>query len=952
LTILDQMQSLGRAVAVALAALTVFASSAQADFGVRPGSFQASMLDSSGSVVGEPQAGAHPFAQQVELAFNTIVHHFPGSGPDPDPDGAVKTIVTDLPPGLVGNTRGVPQCAQSDFPPSDPSGSGPSRCPTASQVGVAASRVGGESGHEPTTASLAPVYNLVPPKGVIARLGFVQIVPIVIDIKLRTGDDYGITASVKNVSQLVNVYAVSITLWGVPADSSHDAERYESGAGFPGVHEDSSHPLPSGLPRTPFISNPTRCGVESTTSLAVDSWQDPGNLLHYTAPEPMSFTGCNQLEFDPTIEAKPTTNLADAPSGLEFDLHTPQNEDVEGHEDPDGFASAHLRDAVVALPTGMTVNPSAAAVLDACSMAQVGISASGQANGSPVACPNASKIGTVEAVSPAIDHPLPGSLYLASQSDNPFDGLMALYLVLDDPESGLLIKLAGRVDLDRRTGQVTLGFANSPQLPVEDLRLRFFEGPRAVLKTPTACGEHTTTATLTPWSSPEGAVATRSSSFSIGRGPNGGACLPDGAAAPSQPTFTAGTLDPTARAFSPFVLKLARADGSQPLKAIDFTLPEGLLGRLVGVTYCSDAALAVAAGKSGKAEQASPSCPAAARVGRVDVGAGAGPTPVYISGNAYLAGPYKGAPLSLAFVTPAVAGPFDLGDIVVRSALYVDPDTAQIRAVSDPLPTILQGIPLDIRSIALSLDRPRFTLNPTDCDPASVLGGATSVFGQSAALSSPFQVDECGRLRFKPKLALKLSGPTHRSAHPALRAAVRMPGRGANLARATVTLPETELLENAHIGAICSRAEYADDDCSASSVYGYAKVWSPLLDQPLQGSVYLRANGGQHKLPDLVASLDGQVHIDLVGHVDSTRARIRVRFNSLPDAPVSKFVLTMQGGRKGLFANNTDLCRASPRANVMLEGQNRTVVETSPLVDAGCGTSKTFNSKHTSRGKR
>jgi hypothetical protein len=672
--------------------------------------------------------------------------------------------------------------------------------------------------------------------------------------------------------------------------------------------------------------------VPGQSRFGLTSWQEHSDGPRFSPP--VEATGCDQLEFDPKIDVKPTTNLADAPTGLEFEMRIPQNEDVNG------LATAHLRDAVVKLPEGMTINPPSAEGLGACSMAQVGIGADAVPNGNPVSCPDASKLGTLEAESPAVDHPLKGEVFLAKQGDNPFGSLIALYLVIEDPETGLLVKLPGRVDPDPQTGQLTATFNNNPQLPVEGLRLKFFEGPHAALKTPSACGAHETTGTLTPWSAPEAPSAPVSSFFELTGGPSGGGCLPTGGAAPNTPSFEAGTLDPTAKAFTPFVLKLARADGTQPLVAVDTTLPRGLTARLAGTIYCPDAALAAAAGKAGKAEQAQPSCPASSHVGVVNVGAGAGSTPLNVQGQAYLAGPYKGAPLSMAIVTPAVAGPFDLGTVVVRTALYVDPVTTQVRAVSDEVPRILQGIPLNIRSIALRMDRPQFTLNPTSCNPMSVDGSALSAFGQSAPLSSPFQVGECGLLGFKPKLAIRFSGaPPRRGGYPKLTATLRMPAGGANIARAQVTMPKTEFLENAHIRTICTRVQYTAEACPPASVYGYAKAWSPLLDQPLEGPVYLRSS--DNKLPDLVASLDGQIHVDLVGRITSSNARIRNTFDLVPDAPVSKFVLTMQGGKKGLLVNSTNLCKAKPRASLQFDAQNGKVADSSPLVKvAGCGKKK------------
>jgi hypothetical protein len=1040
-------------IAVALLGLLAFASSSHAVFGVQPGGFESSLLDESGAVVNPSQAGAHPGGQQIRFTFNTK----PSEGGGPDPDGNVKTIVTDLPPGLLGDPQASPLCAQKDFPPLDFGGY--SRCPTSAQVGVATLDIGLGSGAPfPPGVFKTGVYNLVPPKGVLARIGFVFLVPIIVDIKLRTSGDYGLTATVSNASTAVNIYGSTVTLWGVPADSSHDALRFRPGQFSPGEADGS--PLPANLPLTPFFTNPTRCGVDLTTGLQVDSWADPGNFLSYTST-PMSFTGCDQVEFDPSIEAKPTTTLADAPTGLDFHLHLPQHDTLAQNEvqslhvlategqlklgfegetttdlafnaggsevrsalealpaigagnvgvsggpgdatgstpyaivfkdalrrtdveeltvedgtaplqitggsgtfpgqasvattipgSPEGSvgaesATAHLRDAVVKLPAGMTVNPPSADVLAACSLSQVGMSSAGVADGNPVTCPDASILGKATVITPSLDHPLPAVVYLARQNENPFGSLLAIYLVIDDPESGIRIKLPGKIEPDPVTGQLTVSFRENPQTPVEDIRMSFFGGPHASLKTPAACGTHTVTSALTPWTAPEGETKTPSSSFALTNGPGGGACPPAGAGAPNQFSFVAGTADPTAKAYTPFSLKLSRADGTQQLSKIDTTLPKGLIGKLAGVPYCPDAALAAAANKSGKAEQAASSCPAASQVGTVDVGSGAGPTPIYVSGKAYLAGPYKGAPLSLAVITPAVAGPFDLGTVVVRNALYVEPETAQVHAVSDPLPTILQGIPLNLRSVAIKLDRPDFTLNPTNCDPLAITGSALSVFNQAAALSSPFQVDECGRLGFKPSLRFSLKGETKRSGNPAVTAVLKAPKGDANIAKTTVLLPSTSFIDNNHISNPCTRVQFNENACPAKSVLGIARAFTPLLDEPLEGPVYFRANGGERELPDLVADLNGQIHVTLVGFIDSVgkkgseKRRVRTRFANVPDAPVSKFVLRLYGGKRGLIENSVNLCRSPGAATVQMDAQNGKTHDFDTPFAAKCGAKK------------
>jgi hypothetical protein len=535
-----------------------------------------------------------------------------------------------------------------------------------------------------------------------------------------------------------------------------------------------------------------------------------------------------------------------------------------------------------------------------------------------------------------LDHPLPGSVYVATPHDNPFDSLLAIYIAVDDPISGVIVKLAGHVEADPQTGRLTTTFDDNPQLPFEDFKLKFFDGATAPLRTPAVCGTYATTSSLTPWSAPQsGPPDTPSDTYAIDQGPNGSGCATSEGAQANSPAFDAGTVTPVAGAYSPFVVNLHRDDGSQQFSSVTLTPPPGLVGKLTGIPYCPDAALAVAATKAGKAEQANPSCPAASQVGSVVAGAGAGPAPYHAQGHAYLTGPYKGAPLSLAIVTPAVAGPFDLGTVVVRTALYVDPESAQITAKSDPIPRILQGIPLDVRSIQIKMDRPDFTLNPTNCDPMIVSGTALSVLGHPAALAERFQVGQCAGLEFRPRLSFRLRGKTRRGGHPALRAVLTMPPGGANITGTSVALPHSEFLEQSHIRTICTRVQFAANACPAGAIYGRARAITPLLDQPLEGPVYLRSSS--NPLPDLVADLNGQIHVVLKGRIDSVHGGIRTTFGSVPDAPVTRFVLSMRGGKKGLLVNSRDICKRVNRATVKFDAQNGKIADFRPALRAQCG---------------
>jgi hypothetical protein len=885
------------------------------------------------------QAGSHPFGLTSIVAFNVAsVSKHEECGPGqrrygcPLPNADAKDVDVALPPGLVGNPLAVPACPQATF-----ESYLIENCPPDTQVGSLRLYFYGTG----TAPQYAPIYNVEPPPGQPAELGFTigGFFHIPIFFKLRSDGDYGLTTRFKSIAEADPVQTAVLRTWGTPAAAIHNGGRRGSGCPGPGG-------CASDVVAQPFLSLPTSCsGEELPIPFSGDSWQNPlETFTHFGTTHLPAVGGCNQLKFEPTLEARPTTNVADSPSGVKVDVHVPQNEEgPEGGEDPEGLATAHLRDTIVTLPKGLTVNPSSAAGLEGCSPAQVGLTSPEGATpirttADPAQCPDASKLGTVEVDTQLIDHPLPGSVYLATPYANPFKSLLALYISVNDPQTSTVVKLAGHVEVTS-DGQLTTTVTESPQLPFEDFKLDFFGGARAPLRTPALCGGYRTTSVLTPWSAPEsGEPAKPSDPYEISSGPNGHPCANTEAQEPNKPSFEAGTTSLTAAAFSPFVLHLHREDGSQVFSALNVNLPPGLIGKLAGVGECSDSALATAAAKSGAAEQASPSCPASSRLGSVNVAAGAGPSPFNAGGVAYLAGPYKGAPLSVAIVTPAVAGPFDLGTVVVRNALHVNPETAQVSVTSDPIPTQLQGIQLDVRSIDVNLDRNQFTLNPTNCERMAVGGTEVSSLGNSASLSSPFQVGECRKLGFAPKLAIRLKGKTKRTGHPALRAALTYPkGAYANIARAQVTLPHSEFLDQAHIGTVCTRVQFAANACPAASIYGHARAITPLLDNPIEGPVFLRYSS--HKLPDLVAALGGQINIDLAGKVDTGKGGgIRNTFEVVPDAPVSKFTLSLEGGKKGLLVNSENLCspKAKTHALAHFVAQNGKVSDTTPLISNDC----------------
>jgi hypothetical protein len=918
--------------------------------------FTAPLTDEDGSAA--TAAGSHPYQSTVDFGFPTEVAGIQLTGA-----GHPRDIFTELPRGLLGNPAATPVlCTELELTAG--------KCPDASQIGILSitTVVGEISAIAPGTS---PLYNMVAPVGSVASFGtsvagvgyFIHILGGV-----RTEGDYGLEGVGRDtLNPSANpIFHVEAQLWGDPSASTHDKIR--------GQCREVDTSCPVAAQKTSFLTMPSECsGKPLPFEVRSNSWEEPGVFkdAQYASADPegnpVSVDGCNGLEFKPTIEAQPSTNLAESPSGLDADLHQPQNLDL------DSSSTAALKDISVALPEGMTLNPSAADGLQGCSSAQVGmITAVGQSpshfDKALPSCPDASKIGTVEVSSPAlakrdaehkveldpetgepIPDPLEGSVYLARPFDNPFGSLLAIYLAIEDKEkTGIVAKLPGKITADPNTGQLVTTFSDGPELPIEDVRLHFFGGARSPLITPPLCGNHTITAKATPWSTPEGADVTTTDTFATSAFPGGGACPTSAGAAPNAPSFSAGTLAPQAGAYSPFVLKLLRSDGSQRLSGVDATLPPGLIGKLAGLTQCSEAQIAAAKAREapnmGAAELASPSCPASSQLGTVDVSAGAGPTPLHVQAKAYLTGPYKGAPIGIAVITPAIAGPFDLGTVVTRIALYINAESAQVHAVTDPFPKLLEGIPLDVRGASLKLDRPNFTLNPTSCEPMAINGNASTFAGGLASLRSPFQVGGCSSLGFKPNLDLRLIGGTKRGGHPALKATYKPRPGDANTKGLVVRLPRSAFLDQAHIRTICTRVQFAADSCPAAAQYGFVKAWTPLLEDPLEGPVWLRSSN--HKLPDLVFDLRGQIDVEVATRIDSVNGGIRARIESAPDAPLTKVILHMQGQKKGLIINSRDICQGSNRADVEMEGQNGKVADSKPQLKAKCGGQGKRHGKH------
>jgi len=866
-----------------------------------------------------PQAGAHPFSMTTTLGFN--------SRPEPEypekdfelPDEDPKDIRIIQMPGLVGNPTAVPRCTDAEFTVE--------ACPMSSQVGVAEITYSA-----PWNTSVFGVYNLVPPPGVAQKIGFkVVIVPVTVDLTVKEAPPYNILASLRNIPNVIPVYRSAVSLWGVPAAKVHDAERR-----IPG---------PVSISEEPYLTTPRACAGPLATEFEASSWTNPGffdkatAITHDDAGNPQGFIGCGKLGFNPSITAQPTSKAAQSPSGLDFSLEVKD----EGLTNPSEEATAHsdIRKVEVTLPEGFTTNPAIAEGLEVCTEAQL---ASEKAKSPPGAgCPNASKIGTVEVETPLLEENVNGSLFIAKPYENPFDSLLALYIVIKNPTLGIVVKQALEVKPDPVTGRLTTVAEDLPQLPFSSFRLHFREGARSPLATPPACGTHNVIATLYPWAG--GTPVTSSSAFQIISGPNSGPC-PSGGLPPFRPGLLAGMLNNRAGSYSPFNLRLSRTDSEQEFTRFSIKLPPGITGKLAGIPFCSDAAIEAAKHRTGTEEEQSPSCPKASEVGRTLAGAGVGPSPAYAPGKIYLAGPYNGSALSIAAITAAKVGPFDLGTVVIRQALKIDRETAEVfidATGSDPIPHIIDGIQVHAQDIRAYVDRPDFTLNPTSCERTStastVLGSGLNFGSESddnpVVVSTPFQAADCAALPFDPKLSFRLIGGTKRGAHPKLRAVVQMRPGEANISYARVTLPRSAFLDQSHIGTVCTRVQFAQDQCPKASVYGYAKAITPLFETPVEGPIYLRSSS--NKLPDLVAALqNGQIKFDLVGRIDSLKGRIRNTFDFVPDAPVTQAVFNFEGGNKGLIINSTNLCRGKHRAIVELDGHNGKVKDFRPAVSAKC----------------
>lgn len=877
---------------------------AAAPFGVS--NFTARLTDVSGSA--DTEAGSRPFEMTMGFAFNIGTLEAEG-GPLVNADP--KDIEIALPAGLIGDPRAVPECSQVSF---QTVGSY-KNCPSDTQVGTLRLFFYGSG----TGEQEAPIYNVAPPPGEPGELGFsVSSTHIPMFLHVRSDGDYGLTAQALEVSEADPIQAAIFTLWGVPADPSHDKSR----RGLPNCNGEG---CPSGVTPEPFLRLPTGCqGAPLPVTIAADSWQSPESPPRSASParDPLPpLTACDQLSFSPSISVQPETTQADGPSGYTVDLRIPQN------RDPSGRGTADLKTAVVALPVGTVISPSAADGLQGCSDAQFALKAL-----SPASCPQASQIGTLRIVTPLLANPLEGQVFLGTPNCSPCTPADAqsgnmVRLFLQAQASGVIIKLQGRTSVDQSTGQLTTTFEENPQLPFEELKLTLNGGERAPLANPSTCGIPLRgTSRLTPYSS-ETAAEPQGEPFEVG-----------GCPAPQfSPAFIAGTTSNRAGAFSPETVSFSRTDQSQDFDGITLHTPPGLLGMLPHVELCPEP----------QAQEGA--CGAQSQIGTTTVAAGPGSSPLFLSGKVFVTGPYRGAPFGLSILVPAIAGPFNLGNVNLRAAIGVDHTTAALTITSDPLPQSLDGIPLQIKRVDLNLARESFIFNPTNCQRLAINATLRSIQGASAAMSSPYQASGCASLPFKPRFTALTQGHTSKARGAYLHVKVASGPGQANIAKVKVDLPRQLPARLTTLQSACL-AEVFDANpaaCPQASLVGIGSVVTPVLRSALIGPGYLVSHGTA-ALPDLEIVLQGEgVTLVLDSRTRITKGITSSTFSSVPDVPISTFDLVLPEGPHSVLAANLrrrakgSMCRQHLTMPTAIVAQNGAVKrQATRIAVSGCSTAR------------
>lgn len=923
-------------------------------------------------------AGGHPPVAFVHfiVRHETIVPGFIEPLIEPLDRRIPRNLRVDLPPGLSINPNATEKCSLAEFEAEEKGATLP-KCKPGTKIGeTIVNLVNEEPGflgwqlgqrvfQEAPGVDKVDLFNLQPKPGQPALFGFVLAasVKVFLEPEIAWDSDFHESFTIRGLPEFDTV-VISNLLAPV---AIHSARLLTVGTAGDGTLATN--------PTTCFNADEAQFKHIYSSWIRMDSYGDPdpafpseSNALESALPAGIHPEGCANIPFDPSLEMDPGTTEIDSPASPTVAIKMRVEAPGKGGSP---IAESHLRRAEISLPEGMGLNPAAAAGLLACSDGQFGKGDRALTN----ICPEQSVLGTAEIRTPVLDRPLLGAVYVGKQkSSDPTSGEEFRVLVeAKSEELGVVVRLIGNVRADPKTGRLTAVFdeqevsplfgalpAGLPQVPIESVALKF-DGPRMIFTSPPTCSPGVATGRLEPWARP-GTQTLVSAPVKLSTFPGGGACPEGMANRPFAPLFKAKPDSARAGTYSPFQIGVTRSEGQQEVKRVDLALPRGLIGRLAGIPYCPEPRIAAAASRSGAAERQEPSCPVASLVGSTTTAAGSGGEPLVLPGSVYLAGPYNGAPLSLVAITPALSGPFDLGTVVVRIALHLDPTTAQIHAISDVIPDVFGGVKLDLRTIAFNLDRDHFMLNPTACTAQASVGaiaGGGSDPTDSAQFSAyplraPFQALGCRLLAFSPKLATTLSGPTKRHNYPRLTTILRTREGDANLAKVAVILPHAFLVAQEHIADVCTRPKLAAHSCPDSSVYGEAEARSPLLDDPLKGSVYLVPGG--HALPDLVADLRGQVEIQLHGVISAPHGKLEVAFDSTPDVPVSEFVLRMAGGKKGLIVNSADICRRKPRGELRITAQNGAQLTNRKYQFnvAGCRNSHKHkkHKKHKKRGNR
>jgi hypothetical protein len=923
--------------------------SSPVSFDSTPGTFGFERVDgwfSNANGTLDTQAGSHPYSLTVSLSLNND---------GVNPLGEARNIDVNLPRGLIGNPAAVPRCTSAQL--------NSETCPADSQVGFdrpslqgpegLSFPVGGtpsieEIGPDFMFAPQFPVYNMVPPPGVPAQLGFsFEGLGTRINTEVRTGSDYGISAVIDNILQSQITFN-TITIWGEPGDSSHDFQREGRNEGGVGTE----YGLKSDIARVPFLTLPTACEGPQAFTASTEPWAEEGItaplsetsfMSHENAGMNAGITGCDHLGFNPSVSVTPDTSQAETPAGYTVEVKVPQ----EGLTAVEGLTTANIKDTTVTLPEGVAINPGQARGLATCSTEQSAVGTEGEPS-----CPSASQVGTDQISTPLLPNKLEGDVYVLDS--NPPN----LKLLVAASGEGVNLKLIGDVHLDEKTGRLTTTFSETPELPFTDLKLSFSGGAQAALYTPAKCGSYRSTSDFTPWSTPSVADAFPSSEFAINSGPGGTPC----AAPQFAPTLTAGSTTDQAGGFTDFSLLLSRPDGQQRIEKLQFKTPKGLLGMISKVPLCEEP------------QAAAGTCPAASQIGHTTVEAGPGSAPLVIpepgqpAAPIYLTGGYEGAPYGLSIVVPVIAGPFNLGTIVVRASIAVDPTTAQLTITTDPLPTIVDGVPTDLRSIDAVIDRAGFMFNPTNCDPQSFSGTATSTEGTVAPISSHFQMGSCRSLSFAPDFKVSTTAESSKAdgasldakiIYPTVPAGANQASSQSNIASVKVDLPIQLPSRLTTLQKACLARVFEENpaNCPADSRVGSATAITPVLPVPLNGPAYFVSHGGE-AFPSLVVVLQGYgVTVNLVGTTFISKAGITSStFKQVPDVPITSFELRLPQGPDSALAANLPLSAKGSFCGQKLEmptafvGQNGAVIhESTPISIAGCSSSLTVRSQTVSK---